>query len=167
MELIDCMPMYRFELGSFLDAFLFVAVKGVSLDSAYPMRQHISKSCNQDQRNPVKIGIRGISRLSPHDEENLKRAVALIGPIAVKVHVNENFLSYRSGVYYDTACRGAQRVNHALLVIGYGSDSVGGDFWVAKNSWGPEWGEGGYIRMARNTFYDCGITSVAFYIKMN
>ena len=167
MELIDCMPVYRFQLGSFLDAFLFVAVKGVSLDSAYPMRQYRSKYCSQDQRHPVHIGIRGIGRLRPHDEENLKRAVALIGPIAVKIHVNENFVMYRSGVYYDTACRDAQRVNHAVLVVGYGTDSVGGNFWVVKNSWGSEWGEKGYIRMARNTVHDCGITSVAFYIRMN
>ena len=40
-------------------------------------------------------------------------------------------------------------VNHAVTLIGYGTDPSEGDFWLVKNSWGASWGEGGYIRLRR------------------
>lgn len=38
--------------------------------------------------------------------------------------------------------------DHAVLLIGYGSDE-GEDYWLIKNSWGPKWGEEGTIRIGR------------------
>merc|ERR1719238_887019 len=46
-------------------------------------------------------------------------------------------------------------INHAVAVVGYGSEG-GKDFWLIKNSWGPFWGEGGFIRMKRGTGH-CGV----------
>ena len=39
--------------------------------------------------------------------------------------------------------------NHAALVVGYGVEEVKGlEFWILRNSWGTEWGEDGYMRVA-------------------
>uniref|UniRef100_A0A452R388 Procathepsin L n=1 Tax=Ursus americanus TaxID=9643 RepID=A0A452R388_URSAM len=65
-----------------------------------------------------------------------------------------------SGVYYDPSC--TQNVNHGVLVVGYGNLN-GKDYWLVKNSWGLNFGDQGYIRMARNSGNHCGIASYPSY----
>ena len=79
--------------------------------------------------------------------------------------VNHNFQHYYGGIYKDfgEGCPG--RMNHAVLVVGYGTKD-GQDYWIVKNSWGSTWGDGnGYIYMARNEDNLCSIANLAFYAE--
>ena len=56
-----------------------------------------------------------------------------------------------------------------MTAVGYGSEN-GRDFWIVKNSWSDGWGEGGFIRMARNVPSPrgkCGIAMDAYYPVKN
>merc|ERR1712203_519230 len=44
-------------------------------------------------------------------------------------------------------------------LVGYGTDAAEGDYWIVRNSWGSGWGEGGYIRLARDAEAQCGTDS--------
>nr|XP_055066508.1 cathepsin S, ortholog2, tandem duplicate 1 [Misgurnus anguillicaudatus] len=98
------------------------------------------------------------------DENALKQALADVGPISVAIDATRpQFIMYRSGVYNDQTC--TKNVNHAVLAVGYGTLD-GQDYWLVKNSWGATFGDGGYIRIARNQNNMCGIASYACYPVM-
>ena len=96
-------------------------------------------------------------------ETALLTAVQNIGPISVAIYASSNFDAYSSGVLTDSTCNGLG-VNHAVVVVGYGTDlATGLDYWLVRNSWSEYWGESGYIKMARNNNNMCMIASYAYY----
>ncbi|KAK9058800.1 hypothetical protein SSX86_023643 [Deinandra increscens subsp. villosa] len=81
-------------------------------------------------------------------EFELKRAVAK-HPVTVLIDsLNPSFLKYERGIYRQPI-RG-DLLNHVMAVVGYGATKHGEEYWICKNSWGSNWGEGGYIRIKRN-----------------
>ena len=54
------------------------------------------------------------------------------------------YMHYAGGVVTDESC--GRDVNHAALVVGYGSDN-GLEYFLVKDSWGPTWGDHGYIKI--------------------
>ncbi|XP_034248429.1 cathepsin S-like [Thrips palmi] len=95
-------------------------------------------------------------------EEALREAVSSVGPVATLFDATHwSIQHYQSGIYYEPAC--SSNVNHAVLIVGYGSDDDGQDYWIAKNSWGAAWGDQGYFKTARNRGNHCAVASWASY----
>ena len=46
----------------------------------------------------------------------------------------------------------------------YGTTEDGQDYWLVKNTWSTNWGEDGYLRIARQP-HDCGIATQPIYIE--
>ncbi|NWT76460.1 CATK protein, partial [Prunella himalayana] len=108
---------------------------------------------------------RGYREIPEGNEKALKRAVARIGPISVGIDARRpSFQFYSGGVYYDESCN-AGNINHAVLAVGYGAQK-GTKHWIIKNSWGEEWGNKGYVLLARNMNNACGVASLASFPKM-
>ena len=138
----------------------------MSLETYYNTTSGTNReACNQRYtRKHERVQIQSYAMLQPYHEENLKIAVALLGPVSVNIKVTDNFLFYKSGVFFDQTClNGGSFANHAVLLVGYGDDPFAGTFWVIQNNWGVHWGEKGFARMARNTFINCGIPAAPFY----
>jgi len=73
-------------------------------------------------------------------------AVATLGPIAISVDAS-SWHAYSSGIY--NGCNQANPdIDHAVVLVGYGSDN-GTNYWLVRNSWSASWGESGYIRLLR------------------
>ena len=54
---------------------------------------------------------------------------------------------YKKGVYNGEGCKSSKPVNHAALLVGYNLEAAV-PYFILKNAWGPEWGMGGYYRIA-------------------
>jgi C1A family cysteine protease len=70
-------------------------------------------------------------------------ALYTYGPLVTTMDVYSDFYYYKTGVY--SYVSGTYQGGHAILIVGY--DDVGG-YFIAKNSWGTNWGESGYFRVA-------------------
>ncbi|XP_051991838.1 cathepsin S, ortholog 1 [Xyrauchen texanus] len=147
--------------GGYLSrAFLYVIQnKGIDSNSYYPY-EHKQGECRYSVTGRAGY-CSGFKIVQHHNEAALQQAVANIGPVSVGINAKlASFQRYRSGIYNDPKCS-SKLVNHAVLVVGYGSEN-GQDYWLVKNSWGTAWGEKGFIRMARNK-NQCGISRFAIY----
>lgn len=145
--------------GTIIPSFEYVRLnKGINSEAQYPYKA-VQGECRY-KSSDIAATCSGYRTIPQGDEQALLQAVALEGPIAVAISANSKFMSYKSGIYDDTTC--SKAVNHAVLVVGYGTENSV-DYWLVKNSWGTSWGEEGYIKMRRNKQNQCAIANYAAY----
>jgi KDEL-tailed cysteine endopeptidase len=148
--------------GGLMDyAFQYIAKHGgVAAEDAYPYKAR-QASCKKSPA-PV-VTIDGYEDVPANDESALKKAVAH-QPVSVAIEASgSHFQFYSEGVF---AGKCGTELDHGVTAVGYGVTADGTKYWVVKNSWGPEWGEKGYIRMARDVAAKeghCGIAMEASY----
>lgn len=161
-NLVDCVLKSAGCSGGSMDtAFEYVTQnKGIDTEQSYAYEQQ-NGEC-RFKKQSVGATAKGFKQI-PVSDEHLKEAVALVGPISVAIDATGLNL-YEGGVYTNENCSSTQ-LNHAVLVVGYGTTDVPSihDYWLVKNSWGEGWGESGYIRMSRKQKNICGISSFAMY----
>ena len=135
---------------------------GIMSEEAYPYTARDGSSCHADASQFVASITSHVNVPSHGSATILRDAVADVGPVAVSIDASQrSFNLYSSGVYDEPYCSSSSH-NHAVLVVGYGTES-GKDYWLVKNSWGPEWGESGYIKMTRDSSNQCAIASIPVY----
>jgi cathepsin L len=125
-------------------AFTYVAEKGMELNSDYPYKGR-DGTCTDSSSAPV-VGITGQVDLPTNNYTALLSAIASAGPIAISV--DASWGGYESGIYEPKASGISTTIDHAVQLVGYGTEN-GKDYWLVRNSWGTSWGEKGYIRLRR------------------
>merc|ERR1712117_254015 len=160
-QLVDCdTTSYGCNGGNVVLAYRYVEGSGSVLESDYPYTG-MDGACKASSYSTAAT-ISSYVTLPYGSESSLQSASATIGPISVAIDANHwSFQLYSSGVYYEPACS-SYELDHAVLVVGYGTES-GSDYWLVKNSWGKGWGLDGYIMMSRNKNNNCGIATDACY----
>jgi len=129
---------------------------GLTTEWTYPYVSYTGKDfpCHFNQTNPFAT-IKDFIKLPENEYEPLLHHIATVGPLAISVDAS-TWSSYLSGVF-DGCNQTNPDIDHAVMLVGYGTDETLGDYWLVRNSWGPAWGEGGYIRLKRSSTPVCGI----------
>lgn len=107
--------------------------------------------------------ITGYTDVTSKDEDALLDAVANVGVISIAVNAAHHWQLYSGGILDVSYLCNPDKLDHGVAVVGYGTD--GKDYWIVRNSWGPSWGEEGYIRLVRGKNM-CGVATQPSYPTM-
>ncbi|XP_015836748.1 procathepsin L-like isoform X1 [Tribolium castaneum] len=160
-QLVDCVREVGTCKGVWLDEVYeyIINSNGINYDQDYRY-ESAPGSCRFKPNKPT-VTFKKYAYLAEISEEDLQWIVAKIGPATVSFDARGSQLkSYSGGIYYNRTC--TKTLTHVAVVVGYGTEK-GEDYWIVKNSWGPQWGIDGYVKMARNRNNHCGIARKVTY----
>lgn len=143
-QLVDCSNVSPYENngcngGYGMHALEYIKDNGQTTEARYPYRAE-TMNCTNRRGEFVMTGVAEVSGCANMENALMSR------PLAVRVDAS-TWKSYISGVMSDCP----MNINHAVLLV-----ASTPTYWVIKNSWGPEWGEQGFIRLQKgNTCNVC------------
>merc|ERR1711862_161078 len=109
----------------------------IATEASYPYIAGASSKTGKCKSSGASTGAKvSGSKDLPKSETQMATWLAEHGPIAIGAYAIP-WKQYKKGIL--TNC-GSGDVDHAILVVGYGSDA-GTDYWTIKNSWGTSFGE--------------------------
>ncbi|KAJ1453439.1 hypothetical protein M885DRAFT_524366 [Pelagophyceae sp. CCMP2097] len=131
-------------------AFEYVQTHGLAAENDFPYTSGASAStgaCNASV--PAAAHVDGYRKVAANDADAVLDALVHAGPLAVNVDAS-SWHDYSKGIFDGCNFNGTGvDVDHVVQLVGYGSED-GVDYFTIRNSWGPEWGEAGYMRLSRH-----------------
>jgi len=161
-NLLDCNEKNgRCRGGSMNRAFRYMKAHGLCTEESYPYecRSRNSEACKDSLEHPkcqvcqseiMPMEISKYVRVRRKSLLDLEAAVAQ-QPVSVGIHAGgKPFQHYQGGVIKGDSCE--LNLNHGVLAVGYGKEDGddGLDYFYIKNSWGPYWGDNGYMRLQKS-----------------
>eukprot|EP01062_Namystynia_karyoxenos_P021880 TRINITY_DN1834_c0_g1_i4.p1 TRINITY_DN1834_c0_g1~~TRINITY_DN1834_c0_g1_i4.p1 ORF type:complete len:779 (+),score=183.03 TRINITY_DN1834_c0_g1_i4:80-2416(+) len=134
----------------------YVKTHGIDTEASYPYAsaKGTAPACSTSGHIRASASVAGHQDVA-NDEDAMVAYVAQHGPLSICVAaMTQLWWPYTGGIMSgccNTDC------DHAVLIVGYGEEK-GTKYWLIKNSWNENWGEGGYLRLERGT-NQCGITT--------
>lgn len=160
-QLVDCDTIDKgCNGGNSANAFTWIKDNGgLNLEEDYPYT--VAKSTCKSIPSKYAIKVNGFDMIISEDEDEMRDYLFETAPISVMLNAQPLFW-YNEGIIDvpDSKCD-PSILNHAVVLVGYGVDENGLDYWIVRNSWGRRWGENGYFRIARGKG-TCGINKFGF-----
>ncbi len=111
--------------------------------------------------------------ISNESRDDIKKAIVNYGAVGVCYYA---YGDYSSNQYYNSKtagyyCNSAQQANHAVTIVGWDdnysasnfpSKPAGNGAWIVQNSWGEEYGDGGYFYLS---YYDKSIDTLLLAVE--
>ena len=114
-----------------------------------------SKKCEEWESYIIKVD----SYNSIISLNSIKNAIITYGPVITAFDVYADFYDYNGGIYKQNS--NIYTGGHIVAIVGY-NDNPG--YWICKNSWGTDWGENGWFKIA---YGECNIGSAGGTVYIN
>lgn len=162
-QLMDCSKIYGdFGCnGGLMDhAFDYAIDNGMCLDETVPYTA-ADGSCDNAVSECEKVAYFQYCMDVPANDQVLLKTAVSYTPVSVSIEADtRTFQFYKSGVLDSSSC--GTTLDHGVLAVGYGTSEDGQDYWIVKNSWGSDWGQDGYVYIARSdSSNDPGVCGIA------
>jgi len=150
---------YGCQGGYLQNAWAFLEKTGVTTEicqkyaSGTGQQPACKKTCDDGSKPKYYMVVKGTSKTVASEAE-MQTAISTDGPVESSFSVYQDFFAYKTGVYKHKS--GGLAGGHAIKVLGWGNDAVGGKYWICANSWGTSWGQSGIFWIARGVD-ECGI----------
>lgn len=100
------------------------------------------------------LKIRGFFPFDFESVQAIEEDLVMYGPVATTFECYSDFWTYDAKRLVYKKSSGARLISgHAVVIVGWGAG-----FWICRNSWGKDWGDDGYFRIAKGVD-ECGIES--------
>lgn len=145
-------------------ALRWIKQNGMITEACFPYHADDTIPCESkcSEYRDYLFGITNYQKV-PRDIEQIKTALLTYGPLAASMIVYGDFYpDFNGGVYRHES--GELVFGHCVAIVGY-NDTWGDEgegYWICKNSWGTNWGEAGWFRIA---YGECDIESGVYYIE--
>ncbi|MCT1538520.1 MULTISPECIES: C1 family peptidase [Lysinibacillus] len=138
-------------------AFKAIQSYGHSKDSIFPYNQHLKTPFKfADIDTNVKKDALG-RKISSYqfinaDVQEIENHLSMERPVITGVEVQPTFWLSNENVFIDVPQVETFEGLHAILIMGYGQRDDGKNFFIIRNSWGPEWADNGYAYVSYDYF---------------
>lgn len=149
--------------GLMSDAFNYVINSGgLASEQVYPYVSVNGKlpECDRTLSSQVSAKITSQGQVKPNNPESLLSAISK-QPISVALEADQSIWQHYAGGVITSNC--GTNLDHGVLVVGYNTEDTT-PYYIVKNSWGPEWGLGGYVHIGISKGAGiCGIQMMPVY----
>jgi len=162
-QLVDCDKVcYGCSGGWAYQGFIYYETHYVMTESSYAYTATDGR-CKYSANDNTGVLSTSYTWVTANDADAMKTALNT-HVLSVAIQANQlSFQLYSGGVFTNTKC--GTNLDHATNVVGWGTDSTYGDYWIMRNSWGTSWGYYGYMQVqivAGNGL--CGIQMEPVYV---
>ncbi|ELP85574.1 viral cathepsin, putative [Entamoeba invadens IP1] len=110
-------------------------------------------TCVTEGKTPFGIVKNIITFASTDSSKDLKTILLVYGPFISTIRVDDGIQGYKGGVLYMNCSDETLQLAN-VIVVGYGTEPSGEEYFIIRNYWG-DWGEEGYMRVSMTNL--CGV----------
>merc|ERR1712150_12295 len=137
-------------------AWLYIDQFGVRSEECLPYygenlpRDECSTCTNSSASDEVyKCPVKSSKWSMDRGDDGLKQAIMMAGAVQTTIGFVPELWNYTGGIHNPQPQAPDPRSELAVKFVGWGTEDES-FYWIAENTWGPNWGENGYFRVTNN-----------------